>query len=299
MKKPKVLKKLSDLPRRCWTEKENESRGCQYCARIRFGPVVLDVMFDSGAGLNTIPEAALLSIINACEVAGIRMSDDRHPVIELESWANEESCKGVASGASVPLIGAVILAMTLVDRNNGKTKTISARFKILKSGTTDWVPTILGGMAIDSTDRGGLGIVPQKNSFYVTALGMSIDRSERFTRGRRGRPTDAKKIEELVFANRSEVVITEFDSESEAGSDASDASVYMDDPCPQDAAAGLTAARVDRDPGFDRVARNYDDDTLDELVVDVDGVVVLTGGGVWIPVRRLRLTDRGDRAVAV
>ena len=149
-KKPKVLKKLSDLPKKCWTEKENESRGCQYCARIRFGPVVLDVMFDSGAGLNTIPEAALLSIINACEVAGIRMSDERHPVVELESWAHEESCKGVASGASVPLIGAVILAMTLVDRNNGKTKTISARFKILKSGTTDWVPTILGGMAVDS-----------------------------------------------------------------------------------------------------------------------------------------------------
>ena len=72
-KKPKVLKKLSDLPSRCWTEKVNESRGCQYCARIGFGPIVLDVMFDSGAGLNTIPEAALLSIINACEVAGIRM----------------------------------------------------------------------------------------------------------------------------------------------------------------------------------------------------------------------------------
>ena len=155
-KKPKVLKKLSDLPSKCWTEKANESRGHQYCARIRFGPVVLDVMFDSGAGLNTIPEAALLSIINACEAAGIRMSDVRHPVIELESWAEQETCKGVASGVSVPLVGAVVLAMMLVDRNTGKTKTISARFKILKSGTTDWVPTILGGMAIDSC-KGRLG----------------------------------------------------------------------------------------------------------------------------------------------
>ena len=163
-KKPKVLKKLADLPSKCWTEKANESRGCQYCARIRFGPVVLDVMFDSGAGLNTIPESALLSIINACEAAGIRLSDERHPVVELESWATKESCKGVASGVAVPLIGAVVLAMTLVDRNTGKAKTISARFKILKSGMTDWVPTILGGMAIDSTDRGGLGIVPQKNT---------------------------------------------------------------------------------------------------------------------------------------
>ena len=80
--KPRVLRKLSDLPKKCWTERKNESRGCQYCAKIRFGAIVLDVMFDSGAGLNTIPEEALLSIINACEAAGIRMSDPRHPVIE-------------------------------------------------------------------------------------------------------------------------------------------------------------------------------------------------------------------------
>ena len=58
--------------------------------------------------------------------------------------------------------------------------------------------------------------MPQKNSFYVTALGMSIDRSERFTRGRRGRPTNSRKIEELVFANRSEVVASVFDSDSDS-----------------------------------------------------------------------------------
>ena len=190
-KKPKVLRRLLDLPTRCWTERKNESRGCQYCAKIRFGPIVLDVMFDSGAGLNTIPEEALLSIINACEAAGIRMSDPRHPVIELQSWANQETCKGVAGGIAVPLIGAVILAMTFVDRNSGRTQIICARFKILASGTTDWVPIILGGMAIDSVDRGGLGIQAQKNSFYVAAFGMSIERSKRFTRGRYGRPTNA------------------------------------------------------------------------------------------------------------
>ena len=115
--KPKVLRKLLDLPQKCWTKKKNESRGCQYCAKIRFGAIVLDVMFDSGAGLNTIPEEALLSIINGCEAAGIRMSDPRHPVIELQSWENTESCKGGAGGAPVPLIGGVILALTFMDRS--------------------------------------------------------------------------------------------------------------------------------------------------------------------------------------
>ena len=80
--KPKVLQKLMDLPKKCWTESKNESRGCQYCAKIRFGVLTLEVMFDSGAGLNTIPEEALISIINACEAAGIRMSDPRRPVVQ-------------------------------------------------------------------------------------------------------------------------------------------------------------------------------------------------------------------------
>ena len=71
MKKPKVLYRLQELPEKCWTRTKNESRGCQYCTKVRFGPIALDVMLDSGAGLNTIPEDALVSVINACEQAGM------------------------------------------------------------------------------------------------------------------------------------------------------------------------------------------------------------------------------------
>ena len=92
------------------------------------------MMFDSGAGLNTIPEEALVAIINACEAAGIRMSDPRHPVVELQSWAMQETCKGVAGGVAVPLIGAVILAMTFIDRNTSRAQAVSARFGGLSPG---------------------------------------------------------------------------------------------------------------------------------------------------------------------
>ena len=149
IKKPRVLARLKDLPTKCWTEARNESRGCQWYTKARFGPVTLEVMLDSGAGLNTIPEDTLVDIINANEQAGIKMSDERHPVVELQSWSEPEYCKGVAGGVSVPLIGGVILCLTFVDRNDGRTQTVRAKFKILASGKTDWVPIILGGSAID------------------------------------------------------------------------------------------------------------------------------------------------------
>ena len=50
-----------------------------------------------------------------------------------------------------------MLVMTFVDRNTGKTGRIMARFKIRAKSKTDWVPIILGGMAIDCEARGGLG----------------------------------------------------------------------------------------------------------------------------------------------
>ena len=90
IKKPRVLGRLRELPARCWTEARNESKGCQWYTKALFGPLWLEVMLDSGAGLNTIPEEALLDIINGCEKAGIKMSDESHPVVELQSWERPE-----------------------------------------------------------------------------------------------------------------------------------------------------------------------------------------------------------------
>ena len=50
------------------------------------GPIVREVVFDSGAGLNTIPEEAVLEVINVCEADGMGLGDPNHPVIQLETW---------------------------------------------------------------------------------------------------------------------------------------------------------------------------------------------------------------------
>ena len=125
---------------------------------------------------------------------------------------------------------------------------------------------------------------------------MCVSRSERFTSGRYGRPTDPRRLEELVFANRSEVVISAFDSDFD-----SDGSETEEEEQPQqrEKVAGLAATRgtapLGRSPEFIQKAKSYDSDVLDELVLDTESVVVPTGGGAWIPVRRRRLSDRGER----
>ena len=53
-------------------------------------------MFDSGAGLNTIPEEAVLEVINVCESAGMGMGNPNHPIIQLETLEHSEGCRGVA-----------------------------------------------------------------------------------------------------------------------------------------------------------------------------------------------------------
>ena len=47
--------------------------------------------------------------------------------------------------------------------------------KICAKGSTTWAPIILGGRAIDSVERSGLGVQPLAHGFYLGALKMQID----------------------------------------------------------------------------------------------------------------------------
>ena len=195
----------------------------------------------------------------------------------------------------MPLIGGVILAMTFTDKCTLERKTILARFKILAKGKTDWVPIILGGMAIDCESRGGLGIQPMRRSFYIARLGIHVSRSETYERGR-AETSINKKLEEAVYANRSEVVTTEFDSDyaSDSGSDTD----YVDLALAEERRALREGRKpapsaVSR-PAVKRQAKDYDDDLLDELILDTAGLTLPAGGGVWVPVRRRRVSGRGE-----
>ena len=96
---------------------------------------------------------------NRAAELGIGTEDPRFPVVRLEKWVHPEFVQGIASGARVPLKGAAVLRVTLLE---GKTAEgaragpeIFVRCKIAARGSSDGHGLILGGRALDCA--AGLG----------------------------------------------------------------------------------------------------------------------------------------------
>ena len=63
-------------------------------------------------------EELLVGMLNRAAELGIGTEDPRFPVVKLEKWVHPEFVHGIASGAPVPLKGAAVLRVTLLE---GKT----------------------------------------------------------------------------------------------------------------------------------------------------------------------------------
>ena len=135
-------------------------------------------MIDGGSGVNSTTEELVIGLLEENRKAGINLSDKRHPIKKLEKWEHKEALRGVAGGASVPLLGSVVIAMNMVELGKDTGPEVLIRFKICKSGSTDWVGWIIGARCIDCPERGGLGFVPLEHSHSFTALGIQMKRSE-------------------------------------------------------------------------------------------------------------------------
>ena len=162
-------------------------------------------MLDGGSGVNSTTEELVLQILEENRKAGIGLADKRHPIKKLEKWKHREALRGVAGGASVPLLGSVVMAVQMLELGKDTGPEVLIRFKICKSGTTDWVGWILGARCIDCPERGGLGFVPLEHSHSFTALGIQMKRSEH--------PGEAKP--DQCYAIRASVF--DSDDESEVG----------------------------------------------------------------------------------
>ena len=81
------IKKLSELPGEIWTQVPNDINGYQFLVNAHIGAVGKSkpylLMADGGSGVNTIPEKTLVEILNQQKAAGIKLSDKRHPVVQL------------------------------------------------------------------------------------------------------------------------------------------------------------------------------------------------------------------------
>ena len=60
-------------------------------------------------------QAQTTGIINKARDLGISPDDARYPIVQMERWVHTETAHGIAAGTPVPLKGAVVLRVTLLE----------------------------------------------------------------------------------------------------------------------------------------------------------------------------------------
>ena len=182
---------LDELPGDWWSLAENEPGGYQYRTVVQVLGRRVECMLDGCAGANHVTEELLVGMLNRAAELGIGTEDPRFPVVKLEKWVHPEFVHGIASGAPVPLKGAAVLRVTLLE---GKTPEearagpeIFVRCKIAARGSSDWHGLILGGRALDCASRMGLGFRPGPEHHILDTLSIRIPRCEDYTRVRKDR----------------------------------------------------------------------------------------------------------------
>ena len=226
------LKTLADLPSKVWTTVNNFHEGTQFHTRVGLGDQETQMMLDGGSAVNSVTEEQVVSVLNHYRAKGIPLSDNRHPVIQLEKWPEEEAVRGVAGGVTVKLVGSVVFRITMFKKGTNEGPEVRIRFKITQAGATDWVGMIVGAHAIDHPSRGGLGHQPAANGHWMQALQIMMDRIDQCA-GRVHRRDGIFTCEDASSAAFGmQLVIGSCDSDEEIVS--------------QSCAAGLRKGRFDR-----------------------------------------------------
>ena len=93
-----------------------------------------------------------------------------------------EAVHGIAASSPVPLKGAVVMRVTLLEGFNREdckpSHEILVRAKISAKGRSDWHGLILGGRSLDCQSRGGLGFRPGPTAHMLDTLGIGMPRVE-------------------------------------------------------------------------------------------------------------------------
>ena len=108
-KGPKTVNRLSELPDKCWKFAPQDDSGIQFFTEAKVGLSSYSFMLDGGSGVNSTTEELIIELLNENEKAGISLNDKRHPIKCFEKWHHTEALRGVAGGAQVKLLGAVVV----------------------------------------------------------------------------------------------------------------------------------------------------------------------------------------------
>lgn len=167
---------VKETPNHWWVDHANDHQGTQFHTRVRVGGVNVQCMLDGGSIVNTVTESYIVNLLNQQERTGVTISDQRHPVIQLEQWPEQDFVRDVAGNKPAPLVGGVVLRVMMLQKGTDKGPEIKVRFKILATGHTDWLGMIMGARAIDDISNGGLGHSACPHAHWMAYLQIMMDR---------------------------------------------------------------------------------------------------------------------------
>ena len=180
---------LDEVPKDWFHVVENEPGGYQYKSVVKVLDRKVETMLDGCAGANHVTEELVAGMLNRAADLGIGPEDRRFPVIRFEKWAYPEYVHGIAAGSPVPLKGAVVLRVTLLEGTDPESARdgpeVFVRCKVAARGTSDWHGLILGGRALDHPSRMGLGFRPGPDCHVLDTLGIKMPRCEDLSRTRK------------------------------------------------------------------------------------------------------------------
>ena len=178
-----LIDRLSDLAAGWWTQVPNDRAAYNYRTDVSIVEVKCETLLDGGAGVNSWAEEIVVGAINVAMAKGIPPNDPRFPVVQLEKWPVPECCTGISRGHDVPIIGAAVMRVKLLELGKDKGPEILVRGKIFAKGTSDWLGLILGARALDCVERGGLGFRPSSGAHHFDRLGIAVPRTEKIGYG--------------------------------------------------------------------------------------------------------------------
>ena len=173
---------LDELPTEWWSVVDNASGGHQYKTLTEIYGARVETMLDGCAGSNHVTEELVCGVLNKAKEMGLKPDDPKFPVVQMERWVHAEAVHGIAASSPVPLKGAVVMRVTLLEgftpEDCKPSHEILVRAKISAKGRSDWHGLILGGHSLDCQSRGELGFRPGPTAHMLDTLGIGMPRVE-------------------------------------------------------------------------------------------------------------------------
>ena len=93
----------------------DNASGYQYKTLTEICGARVETMLDGCARSNHVTEELVCGMLNKAEEMGLKPDDPRFPVVQMERWVHAEAVHGIAASSPVPLKGAVVMRVTLLE----------------------------------------------------------------------------------------------------------------------------------------------------------------------------------------